>query len=467
MTHQAAKDRQRGYGSDERPLTKVLWSRDPAMRDSPIGAMGNHEPDRATVDYRRYYDPDYARREYDKIWLKTWVYAAREEDIPEVGDRLPFQLGPKSFLIVRSGPDDIKAFYNSCIHRGAKLCDKAEGGNKIVCPFHAWEWKIDGSINHIPGHWDFREVNAKNAGLREVRVERWGGFIFINCDRDAPPLSEALSVIPEHLAAMMPERRYTAAHFRRLIRANWKTTQEAFHEAYHVIGTHPAAIPFNGDSQSQYDIWASENGNVGRLITPSGIPSMFAPADASDLEAAMVTAATIAPWHYPGEPLPEFDPARDLRAQLADWHRALFRKKIGRDLQAPDAVLIDSTLYHMFPNMTIWLSEFIPFVYQFLPHESDPELSYFDVRLLRPIPEGEEAPPASPRIDIGPDENVADQAPDFQFLAQVFDEDMHNLPLIQQGMRSADPDRNHSVLGRYQEMIVQHWHDLHDRYMQA
>lgn len=456
---------QRGYGSDERPLTRTLWARDSQAPSKALSEVGNHEPSRLHVDYKCYYDREFAEREMDKVWLKTWVYAAREEDMPNVGDRMPFEIGPRSFLLIRSAANEFKAFFNSCPHRGTQLCHHAEGGEKIVCPFHAWEWKIDGSIKYIPSHWDFRHVTPKNGGLREVKVGRWGGFIFINADEGAGPLENALSVIPSHFESFAPARRYTAAHYRKLMPANWKLVQEAFFEAYHVVGTHPEAIPFNGDSQSQYEVWKTDGGSIGRLVTPSAIPSMLAPADASPFAAAMAYAQIIQPWHYPNAAMPEIDPAGDMRAQLAAWHRRVYQETYGRPITVPDAEMLDSTLYHCFPNFTLWLSESIPFAYQFVPHESDPEMSYFDVRMLMPVREGEAAPPAAPRIEIGLEESIVEKAPLFGFLAMVFDQDMANMPLLQRGVRSADPDHNYSTLGQYQEMIVQHWHDVLDSYM--
>lgn len=456
------RDIQRGYGSDARPLTKVLWERDSRTKSRAMSEMGNHEPARPGVEYSRYHDPSFAALEMEKVWLKSWLYAAREEDIPNVGDRVPFQLGARSFFLIRSGEDEFKAFFNSCPHRGTQLCNKSESGSSIVCPFHAWEWKIDGSVKYIPGHWDFRSVTPKSGGLREVKIGRWGGFLFINADPSAPPLEEALSIMPSHFAGFSPEKRYTAAHYRKLIQANWKTVEEAFLEAYHVIGTHPEAVPFNGDSQSQYEVWKTENGNIGRLITPSAVPSMLAPDDASPFVAAMAYAQIMTSWHYPNEPMPEIDPAGDLRQQLGDWHREVYQRAYGRAIDVPDAEMLDSTLYHCFPNFTLWLSESIPFAYQFVPHESDPEMSYFDVRMLMPIREGEPRPAPSPRIDIGLGETVSEKAPAFGFLAVVFDQDMSNMPLIQRGVHSADPHQSHSVLGRYQEMIIQHWHDVLD-----
>ncbi len=465
MNAGATEHKQRGYGSDARPLTKVLWERDSQPLSPAMQQFGNHEPARRNVDYSRYYDPAFAAREAEKLWLKSWVYAARDEDIPNVGDRVPVQIGARSVLIVRSAPDEIKAFYNSCIHRGTQLCHKAEGGAKIVCPFHAWEWKIDGSIHYIPSHWDFRSVTPRNGALRELKVGRWGGFIFINGDAEAPALADALGVVVPHFERFAPDQRYTAAHFRKLMGANWKVVQEAFLEAYHVIGTHPEAIPFNGDSQSQYEVWKAAAGHVGRLITPSAVPSMLAPEDASPFVAAMAYAQIMQSWHYPQAEMPQLDPAQDLRAQLAAWHREVYAHTYGRPIAVPDAEMLDSTLYHFFPNFTLWLSESIPFAYQFLPHESDPELSYFDVRMLMPVAEGQPRPAPSPRIEIGRDGSVAELAPDFGFLAVVFDQDMSNMPLIQRGVHSADPARAYSTLGSYQEMIIQHWHDVLDEYL--
>jgi phenylpropionate dioxygenase-like ring-hydroxylating dioxygenase large terminal subunit len=465
MTNDPARKIMRGYGSEKRPLTRILLARDSRPLDAALRDTGNCEPARPTVDYARYYDPDYARAEIDKLWMKTWLYAAREEDLPKVGDRLPFQVGSRSFLIVRSGAHEFKAFFNSCLHRGTQLCHKPHSGDSIVCPFHAWEWKLDGSLRRIPGHWDFPEVRHHNARLREVKLGLWGGFIFINADPEAAPLERALSVLPVHFEEFAPQKRYTAAHFRKLAGANWKVLQEAFFESYHIIGTHPEAVPFAGDSQTQYDVWGTEQGHIGRLITPSAVPGMQAPVEASSFDAAKVYAEILTQWHYPGAPAPVLDPAGDLRAQLADCHRKLYAGKYGREPNVPDSQMIDSVMYHAFPNYALWLSEYIPFVYQFMPHERDPELSYFDVRLLLPVSEGATAPSAAPRVEIGLEETIADKAPAFSFVGQLLDQDMSNLPLVQAGMKSADPMRRFSTLGSYQESIIQHWHDVHDQYM--
>ena len=460
-------DIQRGYGNDERPVTRILWDRDSVGKNAAMLAEGHIDPDNQQVDFERYYDRDYAALEYEHVFMKTWQFACREEDLPNVGDRLSFELGSRSFLIVRSGDDEYRAFFNSCIHRGTRLCDDHASGETIKCPFHAWEWKLDGSLKYIPSHWDFKAVNPKNGKLRSVHIDRWAGFIFINADPDAPPLRDALGVVPEHFAGFNYEKRYTAARFRKVVRANWKVVQEAFHESYHVVETHPEAVPYNGDSQSQYDIFENACNTIGRQATPSAVPSMHAAPTATALEAAIVYAHIMEQWHYPGVKLPDLDVQKDLRQQLAAWHREVQKQVYDIDNSAPDAIMIDSILYFVFPNFTFWLSESLPFVYRFTPHESDPELSYYEVHMLLPYDERKERPVPVPMKRLGPDATIAEECPEFGFLASVFDQDMANMPRVQKGMRSADPARTHSQLGTYQEMLIQQWAAVADRRIAA
>jgi len=460
-------DIRRGYGNAERPVARELWAKDSQAKTAAMLESGNYDPAYPHVDYTRYYDPAFAKAELEKLFSNSWQYACREEDMPNIGDRVPVEIGPMSFFVVRNKADEFKAFYNACLHRGTKLCSKPASGEAIRCPFHAWEWNTDGSLKRIPSHWDFTAITLRNGNLPELHLGRWGGFIFIHAGENPVPLAEVLSVMPAHFKDFQPDKRYTKARFRKLIGANWKIVQEAFQESYHIVGTHPEGIPFNGDSQAQYDIFKSAFGNIGRQIVPSAIPSMHAPATATAIEATMASAMLAKSWHYPEFPLPALDPAKDLRAQLGDWLRDAYADAYKRKAGAPDGIMMDSTLYFMFPNFALWLSELVPFVYRFTPHESDPEKSYFEVRLLMPYAEGAERPPAAPVIEIGPDESIIEKAPAFGFLALIFDQDMANMPLVQAGVKAADPKRHHTQLGTYQESIIQYWHETLDKVLAA
>jgi len=455
----------RGVGTPQRPLVKELWARDSHGQNLAMETDGSYDPDNRRVGVERYYDHNFAAMELEKVWKKQWLFAAREEDIPAVGNRVNFDVGPLSFFIIKSAENEYKAFYNACLHRGTQLCVGREQGSTIRCPYHGWQWNIDGSLKFIPGHWDFPEITRNNGALPEVRLAVWGGFIFINTDDDAPPLEEVLSLMPSHLSDFEPQNRYTKARFRKVVKANWKAVQEAFMESYHAMTTHPEAMAFAGEGQSQYDIWPTGAGAIGRAVTPNGIPSIYADDDITEVDSAFGMLKAIRDWHYPDVEMPEPDNNRPGREQAADWLRRAWESTYKRSNPAPDSVFLDSCLYFLYPHFCIWLSEATPLTYQFLPHETDPNLSYFDVRLLVPWPAGEERPSSALPKEIGADETVSHEAPEFKMLAYIFDQDMSNLPRVQRGLRAVNPKAPYLRLGRYQESLIQHWHELMDKHM--
>lgn len=454
--------------SPTRPLATDLLARDSGQNFAVVTEDGNVFPEKVRFGFERYYDRDYARLEHEKVLLKTWQFAAREEDIPNVGDRVPFDLGASSFIIVRSGADEFKSFFNSCRHRGTMLCTKKESGDLIRCPVHGWEWNPDGSLSKIPSWWDFPGMTKAEGALREVRVGRWGGNIFINADPDAPSLETELGVIPEHFANYDMENRYTAVRLRKLIRCNWKVGQEPFQEAYHVTETHgPFAASLVGDTQTRYDIFksAADQVGVGRNLTPSGVPSMNSGPNSNMIAAANMWIAGMSQFLYKGEQPIQVDPNEDTRKQMADWHRAMQKKYYNRNVDLPDTVMTDVSVYFLFPNTLLHLSEMLPYTWSFTPHPTDPELCYVDLRMLRPCPVGQPRPPSAEPVILEAGERVTERVPELDFQANVVQEDVDNMELIQRGVRAADPRAHYQHLGLYQEMVLRHWHATYDDYM--
>ena len=151
----------------------------------------------------------------------------------------------------------IKAFHNACLHRGTQLKPPASVGYspKLRCPFHGWTWTLDGELIDLPCEWDFPHVDAAEYPLPEIRTGRWGGFVFVNFDDDAPPLEEYLGVLPDHFANWDLADRYVEVHIRKRLPANWKASAEAFLEAYHILETHSQSIYTAGDANAQYDVF--------------------------------------------------------------------------------------------------------------------------------------------------------------------------------------------------------------------
>lgn len=451
-----------GPASKASPTVQDLFADDSRPLPVAFQSRGNYEPGLKKISLRRYYDPAIAKLEKERLWLKTWQFACREEDIPEVGDRIPYDVGDLSFFIIRSTENTFRAFYNTCLHRGTRLCSGQGGGEHIRCPFHAWEWNIDGSLHKIPSDWDFPHVKDKcdKFQLPEAKVATWGGFIFINPDLNAAPLEPNLGVLPEHFRSWEPENHFTYAHVSKRINANWKVTAEAFLEAYHVVETHSDAIPFTGDVTTQYDIWDDGVSHISRLITPLGVPSPHLGDEASREEALQGVAMFMA-MGVGLEPV-KIESAEGGRSKIAEWRRQTMGAALQRDFsQLADAELVDMVQYFMFPNFFPWYGEGMPLVYQFLPYGDDPNQSVMNIRLLAPVPgNGAPRPPSAQIIELGLEDLFTGNVPEFGALAHVVDQDMANLPLIQKGLRSASPSMESVVLGRYQESRIAHFHEV-------
>lgn len=205
-----------------------------------------------TFPVEAYISRDYAAQEMDKLWSKVWQHAGRVEDIPNVGDYFTYEIGEESFIIIRSAPDTIKAFFNVCPHRGRRLldtpCDQNGAcGNKVrfVCGFHGWTFNADGKNTFVLDPQDWKgALNEERTSLTEVKVDTWGGWVWINMDPNCVSLVEYLGDAGRILAPFEFEKmRYKWRQWV-VYPANWKTALEAFMEPYHVAGTHSQLLKY-------------------------------------------------------------------------------------------------------------------------------------------------------------------------------------------------------------------------------
>ncbi|HXO57248.1 MAG TPA: Rieske (2Fe-2S) protein, partial [Mycobacterium sp.] len=118
----------------------------------------------ATIGVEAYLSEDYARAERDRLWRKVWQQVGRVEDLPKVGSFLTYDILDDSVVVVRTGPETLKAHHNVCVHRGRRLVDtperaKSACGHKksFVCGFHGWTYDLDGGCTHIPERQDWQD----------------------------------------------------------------------------------------------------------------------------------------------------------------------------------------------------------------------------------------------------------------------------------------------------------------------
>ncbi len=405
------------------------------------------------VSIDRYITREWHEREVTQLWGRVWQYVCRAEEIPEVGDHHVYTIARASYIVIRTAPDKIQAYPNACLHRGRQLKDYDGRCSEIRCPFHGFAWTIEGDLLDVPAKWDFEHVEADEFKLPQCKVGEWAGFVFINPDPDAEPLLDYLGEIVDQFAEWDLANRYKQAHVAKVIPANWKITQEAFCEAFHVNATHPQIMPYLGDTNSQVDVWE----NFARVITPGGTVSPlldWTPTQNEMLRAMMdVRVDQTSPI--------TIEEDQSMRTIAAEASRTRWRPVVGDWVdRMSDAEMMDSIDYTVFPNFHPW-GAFNRIVYRFRPNGDDHRSSIMECIFLAPF-DGERPPPA-PIHWLDEFESFAD-APELGMLAKVFDQDLFNMPKVQLGLEST---RKRGVtLSNYQESKVRWLHKKLDEYME-
>ncbi len=410
----------------------------------------------------RYTEASFAHAEFEKLWTRTWQVACREDQIAEVGDYQVYDIGPYSFVVVRSDDDEIKAHFNACLHRGTKLKPSASEGFalNIKCPFHGWTWNLDGSLKEVPEKWDFSHFTSGKTCLPEAKVARLGGFVWINMDPDSPSLEDYLGEEAlAHLKAWKLEDRYIYLHVQKSYPANWKLTMEAFMEAYHVGDTHPQVAPANGDVNSQYDIYGD---HVDRFISTLGVVSPKLAGKYSEQD--IIENFTMGDSSAMGGGKPQLKEGERARQVMADMFRGMFEKATNTDLSAfSDTELLDTYSYTFFPNLFLFPGISLPMIYRFRPDARDHRRTIYEVMFMRPKPLTGPVPENASVEVLADHQSFAEAKGMDPGFGHILDQDTDNLYAQQEGLEaSAKPG---ITLGDYQEIRVRHFEQAVDKYI--
>ncbi len=228
----------------------------------------------ADVSKGRYVDAGFAALENEYLWTSTWQMACMEVDLPNPGDHVVYDVADESLIVTRTKDGAIKAFHNSCLHRGTKLRTDDGRVASFRCPFHGWKWDLDGNLVELPAEWDFPQVwEQPDSCLPEAAVATWHGFVFVNMADDPQPFDTYADKLIEHFDRDFDMTgRHRAFWATKEVPANWKVCMEAFGEGYHVIATHPQILEFTADENSEYSIWP-DSPHVTRFINGFGAQS--------------------------------------------------------------------------------------------------------------------------------------------------------------------------------------------------
>ena len=444
----------RGTARSSGPSYHSIIEADRTTPPAPLLAESYEWIDADEVDIDRYTSQEFHDLELAKLWPSTWQMACRLENIPQVGDYVAYEVGDLSIIVIRSAPDEAKAFHNSCLHRGTTLLEGSGNAALLKCPFHGFAWSIDGTFRAMPAAWDFPTVEGPELCLPQAAVALWGGFVMVNPDGQAPPFEQYAAPLTEHFAPYPLDNRYTAHHVCQVVDANWKVTQEAFIEGYHVSTTHPHTVRFANDFECAYDVFGP---NVSRLLQALAVPASQLIGHVEQKEMASVIQRML-----PAEDRRQVPDDVEARPWLSDRFKQSLSRRWRHDLStASEAEMLDSIQYFLFPNFFPWGGYAIPITYRFRPWANDPNRSLMEIMMLHPIPDDGDYQTAEP-FWLEPGQSWT-EAPGFEMLGMVIDQDTDNLPRIQRGLRAAR--QKTILLGDYQEIRLRHFHRRLDEIM--
>jgi nitrite reductase/ring-hydroxylating ferredoxin subunit len=432
-----------------------------------------------TYPVEAFVSPEYARAEADRLWSKVWQHAGRVEEIPKPGDYITYEVGEDSILIVRTAAGGIKAYHNVCPHRGRRLIDTPPGenracGNKkaFVCGFHGWTYNLDGKNTYVLDKEDWKGVlDEKRTSLCEVKVDTWGGWLFINMDPSAVSLREYLEPAAGFLAPFEFEKmRYKWRQWV-IFDCNWKTAIEAFMEPYHVAGTHPQLLKYG-----QYYAYSAAHGLHGVSGFDERDPAMKMKQSSTITRAGLGSDARVSTYELQSEvyttvnnasttetlvnaakrlvdELPEGTPPDQV---IKHWLASARADDAARGVVWPTITpqqMSDAGLaWHVFPNMSILQGITFALCYRARPYGGDPHKCIFESFAIERFPAGQE-----------PKTNWVYAEPTAEKWGAVLAQDFSNMAAVQNGMRSrafSGPQPN-----PHQERKVTNFHRNLAKYM--
>ncbi|MFY9351981.1 MAG: aromatic ring-hydroxylating dioxygenase subunit alpha [Sphingobium sp.] len=345
-------------------MSRHIADYDPPVRGDPITG-------------ERYYSRRWADAEWDKVWTKVWHVGGMAADLIDTGDYLTHNLGRESIVMLKQADGSVRAFYNACLHRGYRLAWTEVGGApQLVCGYHGWRYDPDGTLAQVQDPEDFPGGNpCGKHRLTEIGCEVWGGFVWFNMDRDAPPLRDWLgAAVHDRLAQWQMEKMTRVYAVTSDVPCNWKIVRDNFNESYHLPTLHPEIKTVINDQLADCDfaIFAETGHNMMRM--PGLQPSARYPThQVLDLPLAQALEYwELDPTAYEGN-------AMAARAAIAAQKRKLGAQKGYAHYDGMgDTEIVDYFHFTLWPNITFTMWPDGVQLLRSEPHPTDPERCIFD-----------------------------------------------------------------------------------------
>ena len=434
---------------------KREFKAEPFLPKKPIQDLGLSK-----VDGQRFSSKEFMNQEWNSIWKKTWQLVCRISDLENKGAFYIHELGKESFLIVKGDDGVIRGFYNVCQHRGNKLCQASIGATEtFTCPYHGWQWNNDGSLKSISSPEFFRQfdegVPYEELSLPKVKVDFWGGWLWINMDLDPKGigLQEYLGDYGQHLESYEFENWDLIDYQSFEWNGNWKHAVDAFNESYHFASLHPDMIQIS----EGHDVPIELNGIHSRMLNYNDTVSEVVTGDRDSWTPLRLKMMSVNEG-YKGS-------AKDLHLSNIEMKRSQ-EEDYPIYKQMNDEQLVHQYHYHFFPNATFTNKPENGLVFRFRPHATNPNKSYYDFFILvnKVFVDNKFARPEH-KLHKSNAPEVYQNAFDSTFndvFSNVLAEDASNMETMQWGTKS-DSFTGMNLCD--QEIRIRHFHKTIDRFI--
>jgi choline monooxygenase len=191
---------------------------------------------------RCYVSPEIFALECEHILLRNWFFVARTEELSQPGDYRAIETVGGPVLLTHDETGTLHAFANTCRHRGCLLLEGSGNRRSVVCPYHAWTYRLDGRLRAAPGMQAVPGFALEAYGLLPLRTAIWEGCIFLNFDDAAPDLAAHLGDYPELLGSHRFGDMICTWRDEIEVACNWKLLLENAMESYHTGFVHAATV---------------------------------------------------------------------------------------------------------------------------------------------------------------------------------------------------------------------------------
>ncbi len=187
-----------------------------------------------------YTEARWADVDRDAIFRKSWQWVCHIEKLCDPGSYVVVSVAEQPVAVLRDREGQLRAFYNVCKHRAHELLSGEGQVSRIMCPYHAWTYRLDGRLVRAPETEGLKDFDVNDVCLDAIQVEEFCGFVYVNLDPTAVPLAEQAGDLGDEIRHWAPDvGELTFAH--RLtynIKSNWKNVVDNFLECYHCPTAH-------------------------------------------------------------------------------------------------------------------------------------------------------------------------------------------------------------------------------------